>query len=72
MYMETVSMNTHARYAEINSQGDVYIRCIGVDDKWHVCKPDSNICLCGVLVKTKKDKDVENSKMRYSCYECTF
>jgi len=47
-----------------------YIQCIGVDNKLHICKPDEDICKCGVKVKSKKllSKDCE----RYSCYECTY
>ena len=52
--------------------GKQFIRCIGIDEKWHVCEVDKDVCKCGVKVKTKKDKDIENSKFRYSCYECTF
>ena len=47
-----------------------HIDCIGVDGLRHICKPDENICFCGVKVKSKKlgKKDWE----RFGCYECTY
>ena len=53
------------------TEKEKYIRCLGVDNKWHVCKPDADKCKCGVKVKTKKIDKMEN-KHFYSCYECTY
>lgn len=53
-------------------QSKVWIDCIGVDNLWHVCEIDKDVCKCGTKVKSKKDKDIKNSKIMYSCYECTF
>lgn len=49
----------------------VHINCIGVDEKIHVCEPHSDICKCGVKVRTKKLSLYENVS-RFSCYECTY
>lgn len=49
----------------------VYIPCLGVDGKWHICEPHSNTCKCGVKVKTKKVGHMDRSE-HYSCYECTY
>lgn len=48
----------------------IYIDCIGVDRKIHVCEPHKNTCKCGVKVLDKKVLNVD--KYRYSCYECTY
>ena len=53
-------------------QKTIYIDCMGVDNKRHICEPHSDHCFCGVKVKTKKDFDVRNSKILYSCYVCTY
>jgi hypothetical protein len=47
-----------------------YIRCIGVDGKQHICKPEKDTCYCGVKVKTKKPQ--RDDYLRFSCYECTY
>jgi len=52
------------------SESNVLVSCIGVDDKQHVCTPDSNICKCGVAVWRKKL--LKNDHLLFSCYECTF
>ena len=49
----------------------VYIPCLGVDGKWHLCEPHSNTCKCGVKVKSKKD-DKELFNNHYACYKCTY
>ena len=51
-----------------------YIRCLGVDNKWHICRPESDTCKCGVKVKTKKEKEIKALKNKeiYFCYECTY
>jgi len=46
------------------------IECIGVDNKQHVCLPESDVCICGIVVKRKKL--LRDDWMLYSCYECTF
>ncbi len=48
----------------------IFIPCIGVDNKQHVCEPHLKVCLCGVKVKRKKILKYDNRL--YWCYECTF
>lgn len=50
------------------------LRCIGVDDKFHVCVSWENKCLCGVPVKIKNPDDKIYNKRKYifSCYKCTY
>ena len=33
---------------------EIWIRCIGVDENFHICHPDSEICKCGIKVKTNE------------------
>lgn len=47
-----------------------YIRCVGIDNKQHVCLPNSIVCKCGVKVKRKKL--LKNEHKLFSCYECTY
>lgn len=49
----------------------VFIRCIGKDEKIHVCEPHETKTKCGVDIRKKNpsSKDEEN---KYSCYECTY
>lgn len=54
-----------------NTEENKYIRCIGVDDKIHVCLPDATTCKCGVKIKRKKLFKNDNIN-RFSCYECTY
>ena len=49
---------------------EVKIPCIGVDDKQHVCMPDSTVCSCGVKVKRKKL--LKRDHLLFSCYACTY
>lgn len=46
------------------------IDCIGVDRKKHLCEIDSDKCICGVDVFTKRID--ENNNQYFSCYECTY
>lgn len=46
------------------------IECVGVDDKLHVCLPESKVCKCGVSVKRKKL--LKNDYKLFSCYTCTY
>ena len=46
------------------------VRCVGIDNKQHVCAPDSDVCKCGVKVKHKKL--LRDDYKLYSCYECTY
>ena len=50
--------------------GDRWISCIGVDNKQHICLPESDTCKCGVKIKRKKM--LKNDHQLYSCYECTY
>lgn len=56
----------------IYSHGDRedVIRCIGTDNKQHVCFPWEKVCCCGVTVKRKIL--LKHDHELYSCYECTF
>jgi hypothetical protein len=47
----------------------IFIRCVGIDDKIHVCEPSQSKTKCGIKVKNKK---MNEDKFRYSCYECTY
>jgi len=49
----------------------ILIRCIGKDEKIHVCEPHEIKTKCGIEIRKKNPtaKDVEN---KYYCYECTF
>lgn len=49
----------------------VYIPCLGVDEKWHLCEPHLDVCKCGVKVKTKNVGHMDRNE-HYSCYECTY
>ena len=51
--------------------GKMLIRCIGKDEKIHVCEPHEIKTKCGIEIRKKNPtaKDVEN---KYYCYECTF
>lgn len=46
------------------------IRCIGVDNKQHICKPESDECNCGVKIKRKKL--LKYDYKLFSCYDCTY
>lgn len=48
----------------------IYIDCIGIDGKQHICEPHLNVTLCGVKVTNKKP--TLKDKQRYSCYECSY
>jgi hypothetical protein len=48
----------------------VYIECIGVDNKQHVCLPESDKCKCGVAVQRKKP--LRDDWKLFSCWECTY
>ncbi len=52
------------------ADSEYYIDCIGVDERQHICKPNDNICLCGMSVKTKKIQRYDY--LRLNCYECTW
>jgi len=47
-----------------------YIECVAVDDKQHVCIPESDKTKCGLRVKRKSL--LKNDHKLFSCYECTF
>ena len=46
------------------------IECVGVDDRRHVCLPESDVCECGVKVKRKKL--LTNDWRLFACYPCTY
>ena len=48
----------------------IYIECIGIDERLHVCEPNLDVCKCGIAVKSKKLN--RDDYLRYSCYECTY
>lgn len=48
----------------------IYIDCVGVDNKLHICEPHLNITKCGVVVRNKKLS--KSDKEKYNCYECTY
>ena len=48
----------------------LYVDCIGVDNKQHVCEPHKDECKCGVKVKRKKL--IRDDWRLFSCYECTY
>jgi hypothetical protein len=47
-----------------------YSSCIGIDGLQHVCKPDKDVCKCGVKIKRKKM--LRDDWQRSCCYECTY
>ena len=51
-----------------NENNEIYITCIGVDEKLHKCTPQADVCKCGVAIKSKKLN--KNDYKRYSCYDC--
>lgn len=56
----------------IENNAENFIRCIGVDDKFHICKPNEDKTFCGIDVKRKKLSPKDYGNGRYSCYECTY
>ena len=46
------------------------VRCVGIDNKRHVCLPESKICKCGVAIKRKKL--LRDDYKLFSCYECAY
>lgn len=56
----------------LDTNEENFIRCIGVDDKFHICKPDEYKTFCGIDVKRKKLSPKDYGNGRYSCYECTY
>ena len=46
------------------------IRCIGSDNRQHLCLPWENTCLCGITVIRKKM--LRDDWMLYSCWDCTY
>ena len=52
------------------SEVERFVMCIGVDDRQHVCLPESDICKCGMKIKRKKL--LRNDSYKLGCYECTY
>jgi len=50
--------------------GQVFIDCIGADNKKHVCEPHKDESKCGVKIKRKKLQPDDWKLL--SCYECTY
>jgi hypothetical protein len=50
---------------------DIYIDCVGIDNKLHVCKPYESKTKCGIPIKKKK-LIIKDRVGLYSCYECTY
>lgn len=48
-----------------------YIRCIGKDEKIHICEVNEIKTKCGVDIRRKKITQKDEEK-RYSCYACTY
>lgn len=48
----------------------ILIECIGVDNKKHICDPESQTAKCGTLIKRKKL--LRDDCKLFSCYECTY
>lgn len=56
---------------EEDSEDDLpTIRCIGIDNKHHLCHSWNSKTICGVPVKRKNL--LPNDHELFSCYECTF
>lgn len=53
-----------------NEKEKVFIRCIGIDGKQHICEPHKDICKCGVKVDNKKP--LRDDYNRCGCYECDY
>jgi hypothetical protein len=49
---------------------EIFINCIGVDNKKHVCEPHLEITKCGVKIKRKTLNRTDVNK--FSCYPCTY
>jgi hypothetical protein len=55
----------------MDKQGtDKLVRCVGSDNKLHICEAHEHKTRCGVEVKRKKL--LRNDYKLFSCYECTF
>ena len=71
-----IKINTYTGESEeawiniIMNEEKIFIKCLGKDDKIHVCEPHSEKTLCGVSIKRKKlcKKDFQ----KYSCYKCSY
>lgn len=46
------------------------LKCIGTDNKQHICEAHEHKTKCGVEVKRKKL--LRDDYKLFSCYECTF
>ena len=51
---------------------ELYIDCIGVDGKLHICLPWESKTKCSLSVSSKRVDNKDFNKQRYSCYECTY
>ena len=49
---------------------DKSIKCVGSDNKQHICKAHEQKTHCGIDVKRKKL--LRDDYKLFSCYECTF
>jgi len=55
---------------EIRDKDKHYIRCIGEDNKQHICYPWEDKCYCGIKVLRKKL--LRDDWKLFSCWECTY
>jgi hypothetical protein len=46
------------------------VRCVGIDNKQHICDPTKDVTSCGIAIRRKKLRP--NDHKLYSCYECTY
>jgi len=48
------------------------LECIGIDNRRHFCVSHEDSTLCGVKVKSKKDRmtGYHDDHVHYNCYKC--
>ena len=63
-----MSEANEASPASVTSGVERLVRCIGLDNKQHLCLPESDSCYCGVGVKRKKR--LRDDGKLYSCWDC--
>lgn len=55
----------------VEEKEPVFILCVGVDRKIHICEPHKDETKCGVKVLKKNISSHEHVTL-YSCWECTY
>lgn len=48
----------------------LFVDCVGVDNRQHVCEPHKEKTKCGIKIKRKKL--LRDDWMLFNCYECTY